>query len=63
MERLGLVGTCVHIGQAHPRRWENPVHYWTAIQAWLRVMDRHPRRLEGRRSARRYTLPNRLRGI
>ena len=43
MERLGLVGTCIHIGQAHPRRWQNPVHLWTAIQAWLRVMDRHPR--------------------
>jgi predicted TIM-barrel fold metal-dependent hydrolase len=43
MERLGLVGTCVHIGQAHPRRWQNPVHFWTQIHAWLRVIDRHPR--------------------
>ena len=43
MERLGLVGTCIHIGQAHPRRWQNPVHFWTPIQQWLRVMDRHPR--------------------
>ena len=43
MERLGMVGTGIHIGQALPRRWENPVHFWTAIHSWLRVMDRHPR--------------------
>jgi predicted TIM-barrel fold metal-dependent hydrolase len=43
MERLGLVGTCIHIGQAHPRRWQEPTHFWTAVQSWLRVMERHPR--------------------
>ena len=43
MERLGLVGTCIHIAQAHPRRWKIRVHFWTAIHSWLRVMDRHPR--------------------
>jgi len=42
MARIGLVGSCIHIGQPHPRRWKNPVHFWTAINSWERVLDRHP---------------------
>ena len=43
MTRISLVGACIHIGQAHPRRWKNPVHYWTAINSWERVLDKHPK--------------------
>jgi hypothetical protein len=42
MARIGMVCSSIHIGQAHPRRWKNPVHFWTAIHAWERVIEKNP---------------------
>ena len=42
MARIGMVCSSIHIGQAHPRRWNNPVHFWTAIHAWERVLEKNP---------------------
>ena len=42
MSRIGLVGASIHIAQAHPRRWKNPVHFWSTIRSWERVLEKHP---------------------
>ncbi len=44
MEQLGFPGASVHISQPYPTRWcEDPVKFWQAQHAWVRVLDRHPR--------------------
>ncbi len=42
MAQIGLIGASIHIGQAHPRRWKDPVHFWTSINSWEKVLDKHP---------------------
>lgn len=42
MEQLGMIGASVHISQPHPRNCEDPVKFWESINAWERVLDRHP---------------------
>jgi predicted TIM-barrel fold metal-dependent hydrolase len=44
MEQIGLPGASVHISQPYPTRWcEDPVKFWEAQHAWIRVLDRHPK--------------------
>jgi predicted TIM-barrel fold metal-dependent hydrolase len=43
MEQIGMVGASVHISQPYPTSWcTDPVSFWEAINAWERVLDRHP---------------------
>ena len=42
MEQIGMVGACVHISQPYPRNVDDPIKFWRAINAWERVLDRHP---------------------
>ncbi len=42
MEQLGFVGASVHISQPYPRNCKDPIKFWEAINAWERVLDRHP---------------------
>ena len=42
MEQIGMVGASVHISQPYPRNCEDPVKYWESVNAWERVLDRHP---------------------
>jgi len=42
MEQIGMIGASVHISQPHPRNCEDPVDFWESINAWERVLDRHP---------------------
>jgi len=43
MEQIGMVGASIHISQPYPTTWcTDPVRYWEAINAWERVLDRHP---------------------
>jgi hypothetical protein len=43
MEQIGMVGASVHISQPYPRNCADPVKFWESINAWERVLDRHPR--------------------
>ncbi len=44
MERLGFLGTAIHISQPYPTKWcRDPVKHWRAHNAWERVLDRHPK--------------------
>jgi predicted TIM-barrel fold metal-dependent hydrolase len=42
MEQLGMVGAAVHISQPYPRNCKVLYDFWEAINAWERVLDRHP---------------------
>jgi predicted TIM-barrel fold metal-dependent hydrolase len=42
MEQIGMVGASIHISQPYPRNCEDPVRFWEAVNAWERVLDRHP---------------------
>ena len=43
MEQIGLPGASIHVSQPYPTRWcEDPVKFWQAQHAWIRVLDRHP---------------------
>jgi predicted TIM-barrel fold metal-dependent hydrolase len=43
MEQIGLPGASIHISQPYPTPWcEDPVRFWEAQHAWIRVLDRHP---------------------
>jgi predicted TIM-barrel fold metal-dependent hydrolase len=43
MEQIGLPGASIHISQPYPTSWcEDPVQFWAAQHAWIRVLDRHP---------------------
>jgi predicted TIM-barrel fold metal-dependent hydrolase len=42
MEQLGMIGASIHISQPYPRNCKDPVKYWESINAWERVLDRHP---------------------
>ena len=49
MERIGMVGASVHVADPngpwdHRGDWlADPVEYWTEINAWRNVLERHPR--------------------
>jgi predicted TIM-barrel fold metal-dependent hydrolase len=43
MEQIGMIGASVHISQPYPRNCKDPVKYWESINAWERVLDRHPK--------------------
>ena len=43
MEQLGMVGASIHISQPYPRNCKDPVKFWESINAWERVLDRHPK--------------------
>jgi predicted TIM-barrel fold metal-dependent hydrolase len=43
MEQIGMVGSSFHISQPYPRNCKDPVKYWESINAWERVLDRHPK--------------------
>jgi len=43
MEQLGFIGASVHISQPYPRNCKDPIKFWEAINAWERVLDRHPK--------------------
>jgi len=42
MEQIGMVGASIHISQPYPRNCKDPFLYWQSINAWERVLDRHP---------------------
>ncbi|MFC2076904.1 amidohydrolase family protein [candidate division KSB1 bacterium] len=42
MEQIGMIGASIHIAQPYPRNETDPVNYWACINAWERVLDRHP---------------------
>jgi len=42
MEQTGMICASIHISQPYPRNCKDPVKYWEAINAWERVLDRHP---------------------
>lgn len=42
MEQLGMLGASVHISQPYQRNCKDPVKFWESINAWERVLDRHP---------------------
>lgn len=42
MEQIGMVGASIHISQPYPRNCKDPVEFWKSINAWERVLDRHP---------------------
>ena len=43
MEQIGMIGASFHIAQPYPRNCKDPVKYWESINAWERVLDRHPK--------------------
>jgi predicted TIM-barrel fold metal-dependent hydrolase len=43
MEQIGMLGASIHISQPYPRNCKDPVKYWESINAWERVLDRHPK--------------------
>jgi predicted TIM-barrel fold metal-dependent hydrolase len=43
MEQIGMVGASVHISQPYPRNCKDPIDFWESINAWERVLDRHPK--------------------
>jgi predicted TIM-barrel fold metal-dependent hydrolase len=43
MEQIGMICTSIHISQPYPRNCKDPVKYWESINAWERVLDRHPK--------------------
>lgn len=43
MEQIGMIGASFHISQPYPRNCKDPVKYWESINAWERVLDRHPK--------------------
>jgi predicted TIM-barrel fold metal-dependent hydrolase len=43
MEQIGMIGASIHISQPYPRNCKDPVLYWGSINAWERVLDRHPK--------------------
>ena len=43
MEQIGMIGASIHISQPYPRNCKDPVKYWESINAWERVLDRHPK--------------------
>jgi predicted TIM-barrel fold metal-dependent hydrolase len=43
MEQIGMIGASIHISQPYPRNCTDPVLFWQAINAWERVLDRHPK--------------------
>jgi predicted TIM-barrel fold metal-dependent hydrolase len=42
MEQIGMIGASVHISQPYPRNCKDPVRFWESVNAWERVLDRHP---------------------
>jgi len=42
MEQIGMVGASIHISQPYPRNCTDPVKHWESINAWERILDRHP---------------------
>jgi predicted TIM-barrel fold metal-dependent hydrolase len=42
MEQIGMICASIHISQPYPRNCTDPVKFWEAINAWERVLDRHP---------------------
>lgn len=42
MEQIGMVCASIHISQPYPRNCEDPVRFWESVNAWERVLDRHP---------------------
>ena len=42
MEQIGMIGASIHISQPYPRNCKDPIKFWEAINAWERVLDRHP---------------------
>ena len=42
MEQIGMVGASIHISQPYPRNCKDPIEFWKSINAWERVLDRHP---------------------
>jgi len=42
MEQIGMIGASIHISQPYPRNCKDPVLFWGSINAWERVLDRHP---------------------
>jgi predicted TIM-barrel fold metal-dependent hydrolase len=43
MEQIGMIGASIHISQPYPRNCKDPVKFWESINAWERVLDRHPK--------------------
>jgi predicted TIM-barrel fold metal-dependent hydrolase len=43
MEQIGMVGASIHISQPYPRNCKDPILYWGSINAWERILDRHPK--------------------
>jgi predicted TIM-barrel fold metal-dependent hydrolase len=42
MEQIGMICASIHISQPYPRNCTDPVKFWESINAWERVLDRHP---------------------
>ncbi|MFC1563046.1 amidohydrolase family protein, partial [candidate division KSB1 bacterium] len=42
MEQIGMIGASIHISQPYPRNCTDPIKFWESINAWERVLDRHP---------------------
>jgi predicted TIM-barrel fold metal-dependent hydrolase len=42
MEQIGMIGASIHISQPYPRNCKDPVKFWESINAWERILDRHP---------------------
>ena len=43
MEQIGMLAASMHISQPYPRNCKDPVKFWESINAWERVLDRHPK--------------------
>lgn len=43
MEQIGMIAASIHISQPYPRNCTDPVKFWESINAWERVLDRHPK--------------------
>jgi len=37
------MGASIHISQPYPRNCKDPIKYWESVNAWERVLDRHPK--------------------
>jgi predicted TIM-barrel fold metal-dependent hydrolase len=42
MEQLGMIGSSIHITQPYPRNCNDAFKFWESVNAWERVLDRHP---------------------
>ncbi len=42
MEQLGMIGASIHITQPYPRNCNDAFKFWESVNAWERVLDRHP---------------------